>query len=119
MRGHQPWRTNRVSILRSRQTEAEASLWKRLRNRQLNGFKFARQVPIGNFIADFVCRETKVAVEVDGATHASDAEIARDAERSSALRRLGYRVVRVTNADVRENLNGVLELILSEVERDT
>jgi very-short-patch-repair endonuclease len=105
--------------LRSSQTDAEARLWSRLRNRQLNGYKFIRQAPIGNFFADFVCREPKVAVEVDGATHVSDAEIARDAERSAALRRLGYRVVRVTNADVSENLDGVLELILSVVERET
>jgi len=113
MRGPQPWKSNRTSVLRSQQTKAEARLWARLRNRQLNGFKFARQAPVDDYFVDFICRERKLVVEVDGATHGSEEEIAADAVRKSALKRFGYRIIRVTNADVRDNIDGVLESLLA------
>jgi very-short-patch-repair endonuclease len=74
MRGPQPWLTNRSRVLRSQPISAEARLWAHLRNRQLGGYKFVRQMPIGPYFADFVCRECMVVVEVDGGTHSSDAE---------------------------------------------
>jgi len=113
MRGEQPWRRNRSSVLRSQETNAEARLWARLRNRQLGGFKFIRQAAIDEYFADFVCRERLLVVEVDGATHSTDEEIARDAQRTAALERLGYRVVRATNTDVVENIEGVLDYLLA------
>ncbi|MFN3623916.1 MAG: endonuclease domain-containing protein [Hyphomicrobium sp.] len=102
--------------LRSRQPAAEEKLWRELRNRQLGGFKFVRQVAVGPYFADFACRKTKLIVEIDGATHGTDAEIAADAARTAALGELGYRVVRVCSDDVERNIDGVLEWLLRELE---
>ena len=93
-------------------TDAEKKLWRLLRSRQLEAFKFRRQVPIGNFIADFVCHEQKLIVEVDGGQHA---ENVRDSERDQWLAGAGYQVLRYWNNDVLKNPNGVLEAILSEL----
>ena len=112
MRGPQPWRTNRARVLRSRPVSAEARLWNRLRNRQLGGFKFVRQAPVGPYFADFICRSAKVVVEVDGATHGTPDEQLMDAERTQECRRQGYRVFRLRNIDVFENMDGVLDTLL-------
>lgn len=116
MRGEQPWKTNRARVLRANATSAEAKLWSHLRNRNLGGFKFARQVPIESYFVDFVCRDARLVIEVDGATHSSDEERAADAEREAALRRQGYDVLRVSNVDVRENIEGVLDGVLAKLE---
>ncbi len=116
MRSSQPWRTNRSRTLRAQLVAAEAKLWSKLRNRQVGGFKFIRQAAIGSYFADFACRERKLIIEVDGATHGRDHELASDTARTAALARLGYRVYRVSNEDVARNLTGVLELILHELE---
>jgi very-short-patch-repair endonuclease len=113
MRGPQPWRTSRSRVLRSRPISAEAKLWEELRARRLGGHKFVRQVPIGPYFADFLCREKRLIVEVDGGTHGTDGEIAGDARREAHLRRLGYRVFRVTNTDVYDKLDGVLDELLA------
>jgi very-short-patch-repair endonuclease len=113
MRGSQPWRTNRSRVLRAQPISAEAKLWARLRNRRLGGLKFVRQAPIGPYFVDFVCRERKVVVEVDGGTHATEAEIASDEVRTHEIARLGYRVFRVHNRDIYENLDAVLDALLA------
>lgn len=115
MRGTQPWRTNRARALRSPQPASEEKLWEELRNRRLDGFKFVRQLPVGDYFADFACRDAMLIVEVDGATHATEAEIAADAERTAALEGMGYRVVRVSSDDVERNIDGVLEWLLHEL----
>lgn len=117
MRSSQPWRTNRARALRSQSAAAEDRLWQELRSRRLGGFKFVRQAPIGSYFADFACRERKLIVEVDGATHGSDEELAADRKRTAALATMGYRVFRVTNEDVARNLDGTLESILHELEK--
>ncbi|GJE58605.1 hypothetical protein MPOCJGCO_0687 [Methylobacterium trifolii] len=90
-----------------------------LRNRALNGLKFRRQVPIGISVADFVCFEAKLVVEVDGATHSTEAEIARDAARTETIERSGFAVLRILNADVYADLDGVRETILAAADRRT
>jgi very-short-patch-repair endonuclease len=115
-RGPQPWLTNRARVLRSQPISAEAKLWGELRNRQLGGHKFVRQMPVGPYFADFVCRERMVVVEVDGGTHSTDAEAARDSERTAALERQGYRLFRVCNDDVYNNLDSVLDALLAFIE---
>ncbi|RTL67559.1 MAG: endonuclease domain-containing protein [Hyphomicrobiales bacterium] len=115
MRSAQPWRTTRSRVLRSKPISAEAALWRRLRNRQLGGFKFVRQFPIGPYFADFTCRELRLIVELDGGTHSEAQERASDAERSRVLNTAGFRVVRVRNADVYGNIEGVLDTILAEL----
>jgi very-short-patch-repair endonuclease len=97
--------------LRASQTSAEAKLWQALRNRRLAQWKFRRQHPIDRYIVDFVTLEGKLVVEVDGATHSSASEIARDTERTRLIEALGFLVVRVTNVDVYENIEGVVEMI--------
>jgi len=100
--------------LRAGQTDAERRLWFALRDRRLGGFKFVRQEAIGPFIADFVCRDRKLIVEVDGGQHADSA---KDAARSAYLERENYRVVRFWNNDVLTNRDGVLLTILEALNR--
>ena len=93
--------------LRKSMTEAEVVLWTFLRRHALGGFKFRWQHPIGWYVADFACVSAKLVVEVDGATHATADELAHDARRSAFLADAGWRILRVTNMDVFENLDGV------------
>jgi very-short-patch-repair endonuclease len=90
-------------------------MWSALRGRRLNGMKFVRQYSIGAYFVDFVCREHAVIVEIDGATHSADEEIAYDANRAEFLRAQGYRIFRVTNIDVYENLDEVCEALIAFV----
>ncbi|MGQ0485233.1 MAG: endonuclease domain-containing protein [Hyphomicrobiales bacterium] len=99
-------------LLRRSDTLAEKRLWEQLRNRQLEGFKFVRQAPVGPYIADFLCREHRLVVEVDGATHSSGAEMERDFNRTSHLAKLGYRVIRFQNDEIVTGMDQVLTLIL-------
>ena len=102
----------RAKQLRTNQTNAELRLWGYLRAKRLQGWKFNRQVPIGNYIVDFVCDEAKLVIEVDGATHSDAYEINYDEKRTVYLQSHGYQVFRCHNIDVFENLNGVLDGIL-------
>ncbi len=97
--------------LRASQTSAEAKLWQALRNRRLARWKFRRQHPIDRYIVDFVTLDGKLIVEVDGVTHSTPSEIMRDKTRTEVLEACGFLVVRVSNTDVYENLEGVLEMI--------
>ena len=117
MRGLRIFEADRVRGLRRAQTDAEGQLRRRLRNRGLGGFKFSRPEPIGPHFADFVCREDTLVVEVDGATHSTDEETAYDDRRTSSLSSMGFRVVRVINDEVYQNLDGVLDTILATMER--
>jgi very-short-patch-repair endonuclease len=94
--------------LRVNQTDAETVLWNRIRNRQIDGYKFARQLPIGAYVCDFVCREKQIVLEVDGGQHTDSAT---DAVRDEYLVAEGYRVLRFWNNDVLGNLDGVLMTI--------
>jgi very-short-patch-repair endonuclease len=100
---------DRARQLRRNQTDAERELWARLRSRQLFGFKFRRQYPIGSFITDFCCFEQHLVVELDGGQHAEQTEA--DQRRSDLLTRHGYRVLRFWDNDVMQNMNGVLQRI--------
>lgn len=100
--------------LRKNYTDAENNIWYFLRNRRLNGFKFVRQKVIGNYIADFVCREKKLIIEIDGGQHMELA--AYDQLRTKVLEKHGYRVFRVWNNDVFNNISGVMEAILNLLE---
>ena len=117
MRGLRLHEARRARGLRKDQTEAEHELWRRLRNRALGGFKFVRQEPIGPYFADFVCREEKLVIEIDGATHSTDDERRRDEKREEFLRDRGYRVTRFHNDEVYGNIEGVLDTILAALER--
>ena len=102
----------RARELRREATAAEKILWYHLRNRQLNNFKFARQEPIGPYIADFVCRAKKLIIEIDGVTHETAEEVAHDVARTEFLKGEGYRVTRFRNEDIFGDLGPVLETIM-------
>ena len=108
---------SRAKRLRSAQISAESRVWQALRNRKLERWKFRRQHPIDRYIVDFVTLDGKLIVEVDGATHGSEQEVAYDTERTRFFDSIGFRVVRVTNVDVYENLDGVLEMIDRELKQ--
>ncbi len=101
-------------VLRQSMTEEELILWSQLRRRQLGGFKFRRQHPIGPYVADFACLEAKLRVELDGGQHSEQ----RDADkiRDENIAEHGFKVLRVWNRDVRQNLSGVLDQILQTLE---
>ena len=101
----------RAKRLRATPSNAETKLWQALRNRRLARYKFRRQYPVDRYVVDFIILEAKLIIEVDGATHSTDAELVHDAERTRALETLGFNVIRVTNSDVYDNLEGVLEMI--------
>jgi very-short-patch-repair endonuclease len=106
---------NRARELRRDATEAEDRLWYRLRSRRLGDFKFRRQVWIGPFIADFLCMDAMLVVEVDGSQHIDD--VAYDDDRTAFLATKGYRVIRVWNNDVMQRMDGVLAVILDGLTR--
>jgi very-short-patch-repair endonuclease len=101
--------TATARCLRANQTDVEKRLWARLRNRGLLGLKFRRQVPLGDFVADFVCADHALVVELDGGQHASS-EISDD-RRTAWLEARGWQVVRFWNNEVYENFDGVLTVI--------
>ena len=117
MRGARPWKMERTKSLRSSETSAEGKLWSHLRNRHLGGFKFVRQAPIADYFVDFLCRDENLVVEVDGGTHGEADEIAADLVRSVAIERLGFRIYRVSNTDIFDNIDGVLDDLLADLER--
>lgn len=99
--------------MRATLTDAERKIWARLRNRQVNGCKFRRQVPVGPYIADFLCTERKLIVELDGGQHAG--QTAQDAKRTAYLQDEGYKVLRFWNNEVLQQTDAVLKVILEAV----
>ena len=102
--------TQRARELRSRATDAEQALWRRLRGKRMSGYRFRRQVPIGPYIVDFLCPSAKLIVEVDGGQHAENA--GADARRTQRIESEGYRVMRARNTDALANPDGAVEAIL-------
>ena len=101
------WLHDRAKEMRRNPTEPEKRLWRNLSNGQLDGLKFRRQEVIGRFIADFMCPSRSLIVEVDGDTH----DDAKDRLRDDVLAQFGFLVLRVTNAEVMQNAEGVCEAI--------
>lgn len=102
--------------LRKNQTDVEALLWSRLRNRQLAGRKFRRQVPIQGFVVDFACLSSQVIVELDGSQHGKRAPY--DERRTRDLEACGFIVLRFWTIDVLKNLDAVLDTITETVKPD-
>lgn len=107
-RPFKPRKTERAKELRNAATPAERLLWQFLSRSQL-GVKFSRQMPVGPYFADFLCREHKLIVELDG--HSHDIAPERDIGRDQFLARAGYRVLRFPNAEVHNNVDGVITAI--------
>lgn len=102
--------TSFARALRRQETNAELLLWKELRNRQIDGWKFKRQVPHGRYVLDFFCADASLVIEVDGYQHFEERG-ARDVERTAYLEGEGLRVLRLGNSDVLDNMDGSLEAI--------
>jgi very-short-patch-repair endonuclease len=107
----------RARDMRHLLTPAEAKLWARLRNRQLDGFKFRRQHIIGRFIPDFYCAQCRLIVEVDGDSHAEPDQAEYDRARTEWLNARGYIVIRFANRDILRDTDVVLGAILTTCKR--
>ncbi len=107
--------------LRKNMTKAEACLWKyALSARKLQGHQFRRQRPVLNYIADFMCKELMLIIEVDGITHHFDETAVKDEKKTKDLQEAGFKIVRLTDDEVLNNINGVvqyLENVIAEIER--
>ncbi len=105
--------TDLARKLRKHSTKAEQIMWGVLRNRQLGGYKFYRQEPVGSYIVDFCCRSKRLIIEIDGGVHVG--REGQDEEREKAFVELNYRIIRFTNDQVIDNLNQVVEAILASL----
>ena len=106
--------SKRAQSLRGQMTDAEKLIWRHLRGRRFARIKFRRQVPIAGYVVDFAALDLKLIVEIDGGQHAMRA--AQDRSRTAILERSGYKVIRFWNHDVLGNLDGVLEVLLQEID---
>ncbi|AWM04988.1 endonuclease domain-containing protein [Bradyrhizobium amphicarpaeae] len=98
--------------MRREPTDAEAAMWRLLRDRRLSTFKFRRQVPFRNYILDFVCFEKRLVIEIDGSQHA---ESQRDVARDAALSAEGFSIARYWNNEVLQQPTSVLEDVLAKL----
>ena len=90
-------------------------MWQKLKARQLLGYKFIRQKPIGRYIVDFYCHELKLVIEIDGFTH--DEKLAYDAERNRYLKKQGLTIIHFLDKEVKENIDTIIQRIVDVIER--
>ena len=102
--------------LRNNMADQERKFWQIIKNRQFYGFRFLRQCVIGNYIADFICREKKIIIELDGSQHNEQKNIMYDNQRTEYLINKGYKVIRFWNNDIDNNLDGVYLQLKKEFE---
>lgn len=101
--------------MRSNMTKEEVKLWNILRGGRLEGYKFKRQVPIGNYIVDFLCKEKMLVIEIDGGQHNEEQNLVNDNIRTNYLEAQGFKVIRFWNDEVWENIESVYEVIRREL----
>ncbi|MGJ5077057.1 endonuclease domain-containing protein [Bradyrhizobium oligotrophicum] len=101
-----------AKTMRRQPTESEAAMWRLLRDRRFEKYKFRRQAPVEQFILDFVCFEKRLIIEIDGSQHADNE---KDIERDAILKAAGFRIVRYWNNDVLYNSTAVQEDILTKL----
>ncbi|MEF9426891.1 MAG: endonuclease domain-containing protein [Candidatus Mariimomonas ferrooxydans] len=97
--------------LRKNMTDAEKLLWSQLRRKQLKNIQFYRQRIIGNYIVDFYCPKANLVIELDGGQHYTDNGISKDRIRDNYIKKQGLRVLRFSDRDLFNNLNGIIEKI--------
>ena len=115
---YNPKLTELARKLRKNMTLAEVLLWNQLKEKKMLGFDFDRQRPIDEYIVDFYCKELMLAIEIDGASHNFEDSDVRDKERQDRLESLGVRVLRFTDGDVKQNLEGVLQGVRSWIDEN-
>jgi very-short-patch-repair endonuclease len=101
--------------LRKSQTKEELIFWVQVKDRRFHGYKFRRQYSIGSFIADFYCPRLKLVIEIDGGQHYEDKNIEKDLQRTAYFESLGIKVKRYTNIDIKNNLSGAMDDLLSQI----
>lgn len=107
-----------ANSLRHSMTKAEACLWKyALRAGQMNGYKFGRQRPVLNYIADFMCKEIKLVIEVDGYSHRFEEVIRNDEEKQKALEKAGFTLLRFSDDEVLNAIKRVRQVIWDTIEK--
>ena len=107
--------------LRNNSTNAEIKLWMQLKGKQMHGYDFHRQKPIGNYIADFFCNKLKLVIEIDGSSHDFDEVQQKDRNKQDFLNKLGITVLRFTNREVMTSVFLVVQTIedyISEFEKE-
>jgi very-short-patch-repair endonuclease len=92
-------------------TEAEKLLWSKIRRKQVNDYQFYRQKILGSYIVDFYCPKTKLIIELDGSQHYNSEGISKDKTRDTYMKRLGLNVLRISDNEIFNNINGVIEKI--------
>jgi very-short-patch-repair endonuclease len=108
---------DKCRILRKNQTDAERKLWSVLRNRRLAGAKFRRQFPIGKYILDFYAPEYKLGIEADGGQHYEEKGRLKDKQRSEELSQLGVDIIRFSDREILNNIEGVYWMIQENIDR--
>jgi very-short-patch-repair endonuclease len=108
---YNPKLKDRARDLRKNATDAEKLLWSRIRRKQLKDTQFYRQRIVGDYIVDFFCPKAKIVIELDGEQHFTPEGKIKDRQRDSYLNELGIRVLRFTNVEVMNNIEGVLQVI--------
>ena len=103
--------------LRKNMTPQERKLWYIIRNRQFFGYRFRRQFPLGQYIVDFICREKKIIIEIDGGQHNEIKNIQYDNKRTEYLVSEGYKVLRFWNNEVWNNFSDVIDRIIIEISK--
>jgi very-short-patch-repair endonuclease len=111
-----PFLIYRARFLRGNMGEAEKKLWFHLRRRKMADHRFRRQVPIGNYIADFACLSARLVIEVDGGQHNEEDNETLDARRTAWLESMGYRVLRFWNSYVLSEIDSVTETIFNALD---
>jgi very-short-patch-repair endonuclease len=101
--------------LRKNMTMQEKILWERLSNKKLKGVRFRRQHPVSEFVVDFFCYEAMLAIEVDGDIHKEPYQMERDKERTNSLLRLGIKVIRFSNTEIKNDIEKVIVKINQEL----
>jgi very-short-patch-repair endonuclease len=117
IKGDSPDNGRRLRARRLRQaaTDAEKRFWRHLRRFELQGSHFRRQVPIGPYVADFACMAARLLIEVDGWRHGNEGNRLRDETRTRWLEKEGFRVIRIWNNEIEQNIDGVMEKIYAEI----
>ena len=106
---------NFAKKLRKEQTQPELIIWNILRQRRFFNLKFRRQVPFGEYIADFACYEKKIIIELDGSQHLEEKNLLKDRIRTEYLNDIGFTVFRFYNSDILNNLESVLTFLYNEL----
>ena len=109
---------NNARQLRKAMTDAEQTLWHRLRGKQLLGVQFYRQKPIGSYIVDFYSSKAMLVIEIDGGQHAEDSHRQKDFERDQYLHQMGFTVLRFDNLQVLREIDNVVEVIFRAIQEE-